>query len=478
MRHRHPHIIAGSEADEHCVRESFVAKLNWLGVSGAEMIQIGKVFVPILAAMTVGAYLGTEARSHPAEDRKRTHIAVWVGWSGFEYDAFQAVVNDYNKQQNTIFVDLLSISGNSLKTLISASAGLPPEISLLSASEIPQFADAGAIEILDEICKENGLTEDKYVPGYWDVMQYQGHSYALPATPATIALHYNTDILKSAGYTKAPETIEEMTEMENKITTIKEGKMVMAGFLPTEPGWWTWAWGPFFGGKLWDGKSKITFNDPENLRAMEWYGSYSKRFGHQQLTAYKSGFGVFASPENGFLAGRVAMEVQGVWMSNFIKTYSPTLKWDAVPFPYPKDRPDLKGHTIVDQDIFVLLKGCKHRSEAIKFLAYCESQPAMEKLCLGQKKCSPLRNKTDEFWAKQENPRIRLFDEMAYSKNAFANPKIAIMPQYQAEISNALDEVALRTLTPKEAVDKVTARMQPKLENYLRVLEARRKAGK
>jgi ABC-type glycerol-3-phosphate transport system substrate-binding protein len=441
------------------------------------MSKLSDLFIPGLISLSLLALLGTELRSHPQEDETRAHVAVWVGWSGFEYDAFQSVVNDYNRSQNKIFVDVLSITGNSTKTLISTSAGIPPEISLLSASEIPQFADAGAIEVLDDACKQHGWMEDKYVPGYWKVLQYQGHTMALPATPSTVALHYNTEILRRAGYDKPPETIEEMDAMVDKITKVEDGKVKLAGFLPAEPGWWRWAWGPYFGGKLWDGKSKITMNTPENLRAMKWVESFSKRFGPAQIQSYKSGFGVFASPENAFLADKVAMEVQGVWMHNFIQKYNPKLKWSAAPFPYPKDRPDLKGHTIIEQDIFVLLKHCKHRDAAIAFLDYLQQQAPMEKLCMGQKKSSPLRLKSPEFWAKHDNPVIHLFDDMAYNTTSFATPKIGIWPEYDAEIGNALDEVSLLRKTPEDAVRDIDARMQPKLDQYLNRLEKRRNAG-
>lgn len=441
------------------------------------MSKISDYFFPILISLSALAFVGTEKRSHPVEDHTRTHIAVWVGWTEFEYEAFRQVVEDYNKSQNEIFVDLLSLTGNDTKTLISASAGIPPEISLLSASQIPQFADAGAIDILDEDAKANGWNEKKYVPGYWKVIQYNGHTMALPSTPATVALHVNTDILAEAGYSKPPETIEEMDQMVDKITKVEGNKLKMAGFMPGEPGWWSWCWGPYFGGSLWNGKDKITMNTPENLRALTWVQSFAKRFGPGQIQAYKSGFGTFASPQNAFLDGKVAMEIQGVWMNNFIQKYNPKLKWTAVPFPYPKDRPDLKGHTIVDQDIFVVVKGCKHRAEAIKFLAYMQSQGPMEKLCLGQKKSSPLRDKTPAFWAKHENPCIRLFDDMAYQPNAFSTPKTAIWAQYQAEISNMMDEVQLLQTKPEQALKNVDARMQPKLDQYERRLEARQKAG-
>lgn len=301
---------------------------------------------------------------------------------------------------------------------------------------------------------------------------------AVPATPATVALHYNVDLLKNAGYDKPPETIEEMDQMVDKLTTVESGKVKLAGFLPAEPGWWRWSWGPYFGGRLWDGKSKITMNTSENLRAMKWVESFSKRFGPAQIQSYKSGFGVFASPENAFLAEKVAMEVQGVWMNNFIQKYNPKLKWGATPFPYPKSRPDLKGHAIIEQDIFVLLKNCKHRDEAIDFLAYVQQQGPMEKLCLLQKKSSPLRVKSAEFWAKHDNPFIHLFDDMAYNSSCFSTPKVGIWPEFEAEIGNAIDEVSLLRKSPEDALKDIEARMQPKLDQYLNRLEKRRIAGK
>lgn len=121
------------------------------------------------------------------------------------------MVNDYNKSQNHIVVDLLSVSGNSQKTLVAASAGIPPEISLLGGPEMIQFADAGAIVPLDKAFEETGIKEENYVPGYWDVMKYEGHLYAWPSTPATIALHYNLDILKKAGFTSRPRPCRKWT---------------------------------------------------------------------------------------------------------------------------------------------------------------------------------------------------------------------------------------------------------------------------
>jgi ABC-type glycerol-3-phosphate transport system substrate-binding protein len=176
------------------------------------------------------------------------------------------------------------------------------------------------------------------------------------------------------------------------------------------------------------------------------------------------------------MSDKVAMELQGVWMYNFISQFSPKMHWAAAPFPYPADRPDLASPTIVDEDVIVIPRGAKHPNESFEFIKYVESQPAMEKLCLGQQKNSPLSHVSDDFWRRAKNPFIRLFYRLAYSKNALVTPKTGIWTEYGAELTNAFDEVSLLHKTPEQALKEVDARMQPKLDQYLLRLRAREAA--
>jgi multiple sugar transport system substrate-binding protein len=249
-----------------------------------------------------------------------------------------------------------------------------------------------------------------------------------------------------------------------------------AGFFPSEPGWWNWGWGLAFGGRLWDGKGRLTANDPENVKALEWIRRFSIKYGASELQSFKSGFGNFSSPQNAFISQKVAMELQGVWMHNFIEKFAKDLEWGAAPFPYPKDRPDMANSTFVDNDILVIPKGARHPDEAFEFIAYVMSQPAMEKLCLGQRKQSALAKVSDAFWKEHPNPYIKLFADLAHSKNTLTPPPLGIWSEYESELNNAYQEVALLKKTPQEALDAVQARMGPKAEQYLKRLALRERA--
>lgn len=434
---------------------------------------------PLLAAALILTFLYSEWITRPQPVPGPVEITYWEKWTGFEGEAMRAVVEAFNRSQNRIRVRLLTISGIENKTLLATAGGNPPDVAGLYGPNVAQYADARAILPLDDYCRRAGITAEQYIPAYWHIGFYRGHIYALPSTPASTALHYNRALFRQAGLDpdRPPRTFEEMDAAAERITRRDPaGRIEVAGFMPAEPGWWNWGWGYLFGGRLWDGRDRITANAPENVRALEWVQSYSKKYGATDLQTFRSGFGNFSSPQNAFLAGKVAMELQGVWMYNFINRYAPQLEWAAAPFPHPADRPDLAGGTFVDEDVLVIPRGAKHPEEAFEFIRFVQSQEGMELLCMGQRKHTPLIQVSQTFWQTHPNPFIRLFAQLPRRPNAYFPPQIGIWPEYQAELNNAFDEVVLLRKTPQEALDFVQARMQPKLDEYLRRLRQRARA--
>ncbi len=430
---------------------------------------VNRSLFPALGLIGVAATAWYSERLTAPEVRPGpVRITYWEKWTGFEGDAMRAVVDEFNRSQDEIFVELLTVSGIQDKTLLATSGGNPPDVAGLFGPNVAQYADNMAVMPLTEFCKEAGIGPEDYIPCYWDIGFYKGEVYSLPTTPASTALHYNRALLKAAGLDpdRPPKTIEELDAYAEKLTKRNGSRIEVSGFLPNEPGWWNWSWGYFFGGTLLEGDT-ITANSPENIRAYEWIQSYTKKFGAGDIQAFRSGFGNFSSPQNPFMSQKVAMVLQGVWMYNFISQFAPELDWAAAPFPHPADRPDLAEPTLVDLDVLVIPVGAKHPKEAFEFIKFVQSQKGMELLCMGQRKHSPLREVSPGFYEKHPNPYIRLFTELAYSKNAIPAPKIGIWPEYQAELNSAFDEVYLMRKTPKEALDYVQARMTPLWEDYL-----------
>ena len=434
-------------------------------------------------------------------------ITYWEKWTGFEGEAMERVVQLFNQRERQraqrepgyrpIEVRQVTISKFEQKLLVAIAGGNPPDVAGIISFLLPSYVDKGALLDLTSRLHGTGLEQGHFAPAYYELGRYRGRMWGLPTTPSTLALHYNRRLFTEVGLDPdvPPRTLEELDAFAEKLTqwevTLPDGRrelrsgylpdvpasqkrLLRAGFLPGEPGLWHWAWGYYFGGNLLQG-DRITASDPANVRALEWVASYSRKLGVDKIQLFRSGFGNVTSPQNPFLSGKVAMEIQGVWMFNFIEKYAPGLDWAAAPFPPPSDRPELARTTDVECDQLVIPSGAQHPDEAFEFLRFVSSQEAMEMLCLAQKKHTPLLTMSESFRAQHPHPYIELFQELAQSPNGFHPPQTGVYNEYLRTLVSAVDEIINLRRPAREALLHVDERMQHAYDRELRA--AQRRAG-
>lgn len=399
----------------------------------------------------------------------RVIVEYWEKWEDFEKDAMRDVVDAYNASQDKVFVKFLSTGQIEQKLLLATSGGNPPDIAGFWAWRLYTYADMGALEPLNGLIARDGFDMDRYLPVIREQCEYHGFVWGLPSTPATLALHYNTAMFREAGLdpNRPPRTIAELDEYAEKLTKIDQhGEITQLGFSPTEPGWWNERWSYWFGGRLIseDG-TRILTDSPENVAAFNWVQSYPKKYGFKTLQVFQSAGGQFSSAQNLFISGKVAMELQGVWMANFVEKYNPDLEWAVAPFP--SSRPELQNVTICEADVLVIPRGARHKEEAWDFIKFVQRQENMERLCLGQRKFSPLREVSEDFYEQHPNPYLRTFRMLAESPNARFTPKTQIFNELRDEYINAFDLAWRLRTEPAEALGTVRERIQPKLDRAL-----------
>ena len=345
--------------------------------------------------------------------------------TGFEADAMRAVVDDYNASQDHVRIDYSSVSQINRKVMLATAGGVPPDVAGLFGEDIPVYAENNALTPLDRPVAAAGMKREDYVDVYWQICSHRGVLFALPATPNVLALIWNKKMFREAGLDpeQPPRSIAELEAFNEKILRRRpDGSIERIGHLPNEPFWSVSLRGFWFGAKFWDGQTKIEADAPENVAALPVDAILSERFGAQSLLALRDGFGTFASSQDPFMSGQVAMTLQGVWIYNFIKNYAPPdFEWGVAAFP-SVDPDRLKDVTLAGTDVLVVPAGGKHQKEAFEFLRYVNSQGPMEKLCLGQRKFSPLRRVSDEFYRQHPDPYIRKYVELANSPNAHLPP--------------------------------------------------------
>jgi len=405
-------------------------------------------------------------RDEHAHDGKVV-IKYWEKWTGFESDAMQDIVNDFNASQSRIFVDFSSVSQIDRKMMLATAGGVPPDVAGLWSAQIPAYSENNALMPLDKMAAAAGVKKENYIDVIWQLCSHRDHLWALPSTPSSLALAWNKKMFREAGLDpeKPPRTIAELEEFNMKLTRYRpDGRLQTAGFLPEAPGWWNSMWGYWWGGKLWDGKSKITANSPENIAAYQWVESYPKRFGADNLLAMHDGFGNFSSPQDPFICGRIAMVLQGVWLYKYINTYGPPdFEWGVASFP-SADPDKLKNVTIVEADVLVIPAGAKHPKEAFEFLKYVNSQKPMEKLCTAQWKFSPLRECSPEFLKNHPNPHIQDYIDLAKSPNARLGMRMSTATEYNNDMRNAVGKIWAGKQSAADALNEVQQDQQKTLD--------------
>lgn len=438
--------------------------------------------VILLAALAILAGCSTQ----PVPDRIR--ISYWEKWTGFEGEAIEAVVQAFNQKpergSDRIEIELTTVSQIDRKLLVAIAGGDPPDVAGIYTFILYSYAVKGALTDLTARLEEAGIRREQFIPAYWEMCSHQGRMWALPTTPATVALHWNQRLFREAGLdpNRPPRTLRELDEFAERLTRWERGNeirtgprpdgdgwsLAQVGFLPQEPGWWAWAFGYWFGGSIWDGQSRITVDSPKNIEAYEWVRSYTQKYGKDTIEKFASGFGNFSSPQNPFLSGRVAMEIQGVWMHNFIEKYAPGMEWAAAPFPGQAET----GHPITnaEADVVVIPRGARHPREAFEFIRYLISQEGMELLCSGHRKFSPLAEVSPGFASMNPpaNPFLGMFRDLSYSPGAFSIPKVGMWNEYRRELGVAFDEIRSLKRPVRETLGELQVSMQKSLDQEMR----------
>jgi multiple sugar transport system substrate-binding protein len=446
-------------------------------------------------------------RANESLPRDRVVIDYWEKWTGNEEAQMRVIVNDFNNTigaQKGIYVRYVSSSTINQKTLVATAAGVPPDIAGLFDNNLVQFASMGALEPLEDMAREHGITASYYKPVYWNGCNYNGHLWALISTPTVVALHYNTRIfhenasaLRAAGLDpdRAPRTLDEL-DAYARVLTIREpgGRLVRAGFLPMEPNWYVNYSCYWFGGSFWDSQTKrFTLTSPPVVKSYEWIQSYATWLGKDAMSDFRNGVGNFDSPQNAFLAGTVAMEMQGSFLANFIYNRKPSMstvlwpkdvemkkspqerprnyEWAVAPFPSAV--PAVKDVAYCGFDVLAIPRESKHKKEAFEFIAYVNRQDVMEKLNKLHCKGSPLARVSDDFLNNHPNPYIRIFERLASSPNAQSVPQIPIMPEVVDDLNAFSQQISLLQVTPRQGLAELQVRLQAQYDEFARQQRAR-----
>ncbi len=148
-------------------------------------------------------------------------VVVWHSFSGPTGEAFESIVNDYNngrgKDQNIHITSVFQGYEGTGKVVLAYQTkdyDNAPDINVGLTSTIPSVMEMGWTVSLDDFINNpsSEISKDTFYPALVRAVTYEGKMDGIPFGNSIPLLYYNVNMLKEAGFDRAPETMDELIE--------------------------------------------------------------------------------------------------------------------------------------------------------------------------------------------------------------------------------------------------------------------------
>jgi multiple sugar transport system substrate-binding protein len=357
------------------------------------------------------------------------------------------------------------------KILAALSGSDAPDVIAMSGSTLAQsLAYQGLTLDLKELGTMGGIDLNDIFPSSLGVCQQGSKLACLPWGTDTNALYWNKDLFEAAGLdpNKPPKTLDELNQYAEKLTKKDaKGNYTQMGFIPAFPWSQQGTINYLFGGSNYaDGGHTLTVNSQANIDSYKWAQSFYKKYGAKKVIDFQSGFGDYASSENGFFAGKVAMAVDGEWVvgPNFIPKFAPTLNYGVAPIPVAANRSDMYGSATVGGTIVVVPASTKNKQATAKLLAWMESPEIVAEIMY------EFANLPSSKKAAQD-PRFKTIKNFQVFIDIMANPKSngllnsPINQELNDAVTKAEEEIWATDADPAKLMNDIQKEFEPKLKD-------------
>ena len=370
------------------------------------------------ASSAGSAASGTQSTA-PAQ---KTKVVFWHLWTGDEAKAINAAAEAYNKQSDKYEVQSLSVP-DSQKIMTAISANNGPDVTDDFSSDIGKFAGSGIMTPLDDYIQKTSYDVSDFIPAALESCKMDGKTYALPISINLEALYYNKALLKKAGYSEPPETLEEMYEMAVKTTEVnKDGTLNVCGFPDFPSVYYLSNFTTAAGGGWYTKDDKPSAaDDAGNTTALKLARDYRQKFGLANVVKFASA-GKYLDPTDPFLTGKQTFRVDGSWMGKNIKeTFKSDVDYGVTYIPYPKDKPELKGRGLMSSSIIYIAANSKNKDGAWDFISWFAGKDGqVQSTIVNNGFPSRTSLLTNETFLKGYD--VDFYSELAKSKNLTFNP--------------------------------------------------------
>jgi multiple sugar transport system substrate-binding protein len=406
---------------------------------------------------------------------KREPVLFWHMWSGEWQPVVENICKRFNESQTRYEVIPLQVpaAGAETKFLLSAAGGTCPDLISQWNPVLGMWSDRKLIQPVEELMtpEEKARFMREAYPIIKKHAIYKGKIMALIAGVDVNAVYYRMDYLKEVGrdQNNLPQTLEELVELGKQLDRYdKDGKLVRVGFLPQ--GFQQYV--PSFGGSFND-EQGMKFNTPEQLRALEFVVSQTKRIGYDRVTRFLSSQAADVGMTAPLIAGNYAIMLDGQWRVKQIAQFAPNLPYFVAPLPPPAGGKAMASRT--DPNYMVIPRAARNPKGGLAFLKFWIGMDnpdygAQNVVDMGWLPyCDKVANtKAYQAYLKQF-PNYAPFVKLMASPNLETSP-LGSLQSFAANQLNTTDESATRgTLAPKQALLQLQKNMQKEMERQKRL---------
>lgn len=379
-------------------------------------------------------------------------IVFWYNNTGDEAKVYEEAVAAYNASQSKYKVEGLSVT-DAQKLIVAMSSNEAPDVIKISNQTVIQYTKNGLLESIQDLIDQEGYDTSDYSEQALEANRVDGALYGLPFDAYTIQMFYNKTLLKEAGYSEPPKTMEEMYEMAVKATKLDDsGNIDVLGYplFPYASARQELIYG--FGGRWWDENSKPSPENSGILDSLTMNVAFRNEFGGKALDGFIGTANTNRYTEQDmFFQGKQLFRLDGSWLPTMMKNFNSTVDWGITLVPGTEAHPEYRGTSRFETDSVAIPAMAAHKEGAWDFTKWLCGEEGAKIIDLGTGNLPALKALYDDSDILAV-PGFAEFIEALKEEKGVQYPQMTDYDEYMNLVNAALDTVYAGTQTPEAAM--------------------------
>ncbi len=376
-------------------------------------------------------------------------IVVWHGYRGGEKEAFEKVVENFNKANaGKIKVTTLAVPYDAFADKITAAVprGKGPDVFIFAQDRLGGWIAAGnTVEPLDFFL--DPATKGRYLKATLDAMTYQGTTYGLPLNFKVITMIYNKKLLPTP-----PKTTAELETTAKKFTNAQAGRFGLVYWYSDF--YYHAALMNGFGGGVFAGR-KPTLNSAQNVASL----NYLLKWINQGFMPAEPSTALITSLFN---EGKAAIVFSGPW---FLGEVAKGIDYGLAPLPTISENGNKPMRPWITVEGVYVAAPSKNKDAAFALAKYLTDVPAARVMALEGRQ-TPANKGVYADPAVANDPILKAFRQQV--DVAIPMPNLPEMSMVWSPATTAMNVIVKKAATPKSAMDQAQKEVVERINNLLK----------